>query len=88
MLAALIEVQVFDELLTKTGLRKHAPYGHPHKFGRLLCQNLLRSRESLSARITGVTYIDPVGHLLAGELHLVRIEDDDVVATILVRSEG
>src|SRR3546814_17089740 len=41
-----------------------------------------------AARIAGVAIIELLRQLLAGELHLVRIDDDDVVATIDVRSRS
>lgn len=87
MLASLIEVKVVDELVTKTVLWKHALDGHPYEFGRLLCQDLLRSGESLTTWITSMADIHPVGHLLASESHLVSIEDDNVITAILVRGE-
>ena len=88
MLAALIKIEVVDELCTKTVLRKHAFDSHPEKFGRFLVKNLLRCGESLSARITCMTDIHPVGHLLSSKPYLVSIENDDVVTAIHVRSEA
>ena len=87
MLRALIEIQVVDELRTKTVLREHSLYCHPDQLCRLLGQNLFRSAETLSSRIASVTDIDPVGHLSSCELHLVCIEDDDIVTAVNVRGE-
>ena len=87
MLGALVEIQVVDELRTKTVLREHSLYCHPDQLCRLLGQNLFRSAETLSSRIASVTDIDPVGHLSSCELHLVCIEDDDIVTAVNVRGE-
>ena len=43
--------------------------------------------EALTAGIARVACIDLVGLFLAGENHLVGIDDDDVVTTIDVRGE-
>src|SRR5574344_1469386 len=45
------------------------------------------SVETLSARITSITCVYLFGFFLAGEYHLVGVDDDYVVATIYVWSE-
>ena len=87
MLVTCIKIEVVEELSTKTVLWKHAFDSHPYEFGRLLCKDLLRGAETLSTWLTGVTNVHLVGHLLTSESHLVRVEDDDIVTTVHVRSE-
>ena len=43
--------------------------------------------ETLSARISGMADIHPVGHFPACKLHLVGIEHDDIVTAVNVRGE-
>lgn len=87
VLASFIQIKVVEKLCTKTVLRKHALHGVPDKICRFLREYLGRSAETLTSRITRMTDIDPVCHLLAGEPYLACIDDDDVVTTIHVRSE-
>jgi len=71
MLGACIYIQVGDLPVTKTGLREHAFDSPPYEFGRSLGEDLLGSRETLSAGVSGVAGVDPVGHLLAEEAHFL-----------------
>ena len=88
MLAALVKIQVVQELCTKTVLRKHAFDSHPEKLSRFLLKHFLRGGEPLSSGITGVTDIHPVSHLSSGEPYLVGIDHDDIVTAVHVRSEA
>ena len=54
---------------------------------RLLAE-LSGSVEALSTRITSVAGVNLVSLFLAGEDHLLGVDDDDVVSTVLIRSEG
>ena len=86
MLASLIKIQVVDKLRAETVFRKHAFNGHPDKLRRFLLHDFLRCSETLSTRISGVTDIHLVSHLVSGEPDLVRIDDDDIVTAVHVRS--
>lgn len=88
MLRTCIDEQVVDELVTKTSLRKHAFDSLPDQFGRSCAKNLLGCGSTLSTRISGVTCVYLVGHLLAFESHLLSIDDDDIVTAINVRCEA
>ena len=88
MLRSCVNVQIAEDLVTKAGLREHSFDGPPHEFGRSLCKDLLRSRETLSTRITGITSVNLICLLLAGEYDLRGIDNDYVVSTIYVRSES
>ena len=87
MLRTCIYEQVVDELVTKTGFRKHTFNGLPDQLCRSLLKNLLRRGKTLSTRISGVTSVNLVGHLLAFESHLFSIDNDDIVTAINVRGE-
>ena len=88
VLGTCVNVQVVDELVTKTSLRKHSADGTPDEFGGSGCEDLLGGGEALAARVTGVTDIDAVGHLLAGKTDLVGVDDDHVVAAVHMRGEA
>ncbi len=88
MLRACIDVQIAYDLVTKTCLREHTLYRSPNEFSRPSLQDLLRSRETLSARITGVAHINTISHLAAFEDHLLCVDDDDVVTAVNVWGES
>ena len=88
MLRTCIDVQVVDELVTETGLGKHAFHCSPDQLGRTLLQDLCRCSETLSTRISGVANIYTVGHLLSLESHLLGVDHDDIVTAVHVRSEA
>ena len=88
MLGTCINVQVVDELVTKTGLREHALHRPTDEFGRSFGKDLSGRGEALATGIAGVAGVDAVGHLLAGETDLFGIYDDDVVTTVHVRGEA
>ncbi len=86
VLRTCINKQVVDELVTKTGLRKHTLYCSPDQFSRSLAKNLCRRGEALSAGITGVAYIHAISHFLAFEGYLLCVYYDNVVTAVYVRS--
>jgi hypothetical protein len=86
MLGTCINVQIADELVTKTGFGEHSFDGPAHQFSGPLCEDLLGSRETLSTRITGVTNVNAIVHLVTLEGNLLGVDDDDVVTAIHVRS--
>ena len=88
MLRTCINIQVINELVAKTSLREHPLNGPPYKFSRPFTKNLCRCGEALSARMTGVTDIHTIGHLLASESHLFGVDYDDIVAAVDVRGES
>ena len=85
MLRSCVNVQIAEDLVTKAGLREHSFDGPPYEFGRSLCKDLLRSRETLSTRITGVTDINTIVHLVSLEHDLLGVDHDDVVTAVHVR---
>ena len=88
MLRTCVKVEVVDDFASKTILREHTLDSHPYKLGRSLLEDLLRCGESLSTRVSGVADLPSVSHLLASEPYFVRIDYDDVVTAVEVRSEG
>ena len=85
VLGACIDMQIADELVTKTGLGEHSFDGPPHQFGGSLRKDLLGSRETLATRITGVANVNTIVHLVTLEGNLLSVDDDDVVTAIHVR---
>lgn len=53
-----------------------------------LLAQLSRRVETLTTRIARIAGVNLVGLFLTSEYHLVSIDDDDIVTTILIRSEG
>ena len=82
MLGTRVNMQVVENLFTKTGLGEHSFDGPPHEFSGSLRENLLRSRETLATRITGVASVNTAFHLVTLEGHLLGVDDDDVVTAI------
>ena len=85
-------MHVLDDAATKTVLGKHTLY-HLDEEGvvaglDVLVEGLLHhdlgGRYTLSAGIAGVVVVNAVCPLVAGELNLVGVDDDDVVTTFHV----
>ena len=81
-LCAGIDLQVHEQLVAQTGLGQNALDGHLDEEGRFLRQIVGRRSEALAAGVSGVTRVDLVGHFVARELHLLRVDDDDVVTAV------
>lgn len=93
MLRTVVHVHVLDEATAKTVLGEHA-FHHMNKQGvnaglEVLVEGLLHehfgSGFTLTTGIAGEREIHMVGHLLAGEFHLVGVNDDHIVTTLGVR---
>ena len=87
MLCTGIHIKVAIDGVAKLGLGKHALDGVLENGLRLFPQLLAHVAETLATRITGVMHIVLFSHLVAGELNLIGIDDDDIVATIAVGSD-
>jgi hypothetical protein len=83
-----IHMKVAIELVAKTILRKHSADGVFENALGMAGENLSGSGLTLTARITGVTLINLVGHFLPGEDDFLGIDDDNVVAAVDVRGEA
>ena len=89
---AIVDVHVGEQLCAQTILGQHAlehmQEQRVHARSEVLAQRLLlkycRRSVALTARITSVGNIGAIGPFLAGEFHLVGIDDDHIVATINV----
>lgn len=82
MLRTGIDLQILEDSFAQTGLGKHTFnrfFDHERRFLRQIVGG--RS-ETLASRETGVARVDLVGHLVARELHLVRVDDDDIITAI------
>lgn len=92
MLGAVVDVHVLDDGTAETVLGKHA-FHHFDEEGviaglEVLVHRLLLeingSEDALATGIAGEAEVLAVGPFLAGELHLVGIDDDYIVAAIYV----
>ena len=81
-----IDVEVTIDLVAQLGLGKHTLDGVLENGLWLSLQLIADVAETLSTRETGVMHIILFSHLVASELDLLGIDDDDVVATIAVGS--
>ena len=86
MLGAGIEAQVAHLLAAKRTPRDHALNGFFQNALRKATFQNLRRRDALNPTgIARVLIIDLLAELAAGEAHLIRIDDDDIVTAIDVR---
>jgi hypothetical protein len=81
VLAAFVDLELCDHLERKLVLRQHPANGLVQNQLRLTLQSRLGADRSL-ARVTGVPAILFLFPLLAAELHLLGIEDNDKIARI------
>ena len=81
-----IDIEVTIDLVAQLGLGKHTLDGVLENSLWLSLQLFANIAETLATRETGVMHIVLLSHLVAGELDLLGIDDDDVVATIAVGS--
>ena len=88
VLGTCVNMQIANELFTKTGLGEHSSHGPPHQFSGPLCEDLLGSRETLATRIAGIANVNTIVHLISLEGYLLGVDDDDVVTAIHVRGEA
>ena len=81
-----IDVEVTIDLVAQLGLGKHTLDGVLENGLWLSLQLIADVAETLATWETGVMHIIFFSHLVAGELDLLGIDNDDVVATIAVGS--
>jgi len=86
MLGTCIDLQILEDSIAEAVLGQHAANSVLNDECRLLRKEVRRSSEALTSRETGVARVDLVGQLVARELHLVRIDYDDEITAISVRS--
>ena len=82
MLGTGIHLQILHNGFAKARFGEHAFDCLLDEKRRFLRQVIGRRSETLTSRETGVSCIDLVGHLLACELHFVRVDDDNIIAAI------
>ena len=96
MRRSVIDVHILYQTTAETVFGKHTLHhlnikgivtGFEMLVERLLEENLGSGR-TLSAGIAGVREVLAVGPLVAGELHFVGVDDDDVVTALLVGRVG
>ena len=95
MLSAVVDVKIVELLCAKFGLGQHSLYhldkqgvlagfdGLFERFGHEVCRGV----NTLATGITGEAQILALVHLIAAHLHLLGIDDDDVVAAIHIGRE-
>ena len=90
VLSSLIYVEVVQQAATERALGEHALNSMADNllYSTLALAKLGGSVETLSTRITGITSVNLICLLLAGEYDLRGIDNDYVVSTIYVRSES
>src|SRR3546814_198892 len=89
MFGAGIDAQVTHLLAPQRPARDHAlDRLFEHALGEAAFEHLAGGDALDAARIAGVPVIDLARQLVAGEAHLVRVDDDDVVTAIDVRGEA
>ena len=89
MLGAGEDAQVAHLLAAQRAARDHALDGlFEHALGEAAFEHLAGGDFLDAAGIAGVLVIDLVRQLLAGEPHLVGVDDDDIVTAIDVRGEA
>ena len=87
MLCTCIYVQILDNLVAKTILGKHTLNHLAKEELGTLSHEVGSGLFALSAGVTGMTQINASGQFVAGKNHFVSIDNDNIVATILIRSE-
>jgi hypothetical protein len=89
MLGAIVEMQRAHLVTAQRTARDH-PLDRlfEHALGEAALEHLARTDLLDAAGIAGVLVVDLVLQLLAGEPHLARVDDDDMVAAIDMRGEA
>src|SRR5690348_8014795 len=86
---ALVDAEIAQLLALERAARQHAPDRRfEHALGEFAVQVLVRLAFLDAARKTGVPVIGLGLALVAGQHNLLGIDDDDIIATIKVWSEG
>src|ERR1700680_4845403 len=87
MLTSAIDLELGEETPAETVLWQHSMHGHfEQSFGPGL-QQIAGGSCTDAARKTGVTMVNLVGQLFAGELDLGRVDNDDEVTSVLIGRE-
>src|SRR5215468_10388082 len=87
MLWAGIDLQLRDLLARKPVLGKHPLHGDAEHLGRPALELLAECPAAQPARIAGMAVVALLVELVAGDLDLLRVHDDDEVARVDVRRE-
>ena len=90
MLCSLIYVEVVQQCTTEGAFGQHTLNGmlDDALYTEGLLAELGGSVETLATRIACVAGVNLVGLFLTSEYHLLCVDDDYVVTTVLIRSEG
>lgn len=81
-------MEVGDEAVAETVLRKHTANNLGKELSGVLLEFLLRGAEALATWITRVADINAIGHFLTGQLNFVCVDDDNVVTAVLIRGKA
>ena len=87
VLAAHINFQFSELLVTKTAMGQHTAHGFLDDGNGASCSQVRQIFFFETTRETGMVSIKLLGFFLAGDLNLLSIEDNDEVAAINVRCE-
>ncbi len=88
MASAGINLQLGHLLTAQAGVRNHAFNSQFQKKFRAASTNLTRGVHLLTANVTRETGINFGIFLVAGQHHLIRVHDNDKIATINVGGEN
>ena len=89
MFAACVYIQIAQQFYTETVFGKHALYYATKKtVGTIwLGQDAGRRLFALTTGIARIAIINAIGHLVAGDANLIRVDDNNVVAAIYMWSK-
>ncbi len=88
VLAAFVYKQTLENLSPQFVLRQHAAYCRFDDTSRRFLNLLARSREPLSAGVTGVSDVLLLIHFFAGQNQVIRIDHNNIVSAVYVRCEA
>ena len=88
MIGATIDPQLTEHLATEGVILQHAPHSLLDDAIRMLGQNTLIGPGLETAWISGMVIVDLLLCLTTGQMHLGGIDDDNMVAHVLVRRVG
>ena len=85
VIGADVDVQLAELGPAETVVRNHATDGALDDELRFACAHFLGSFHLLASDVSGVAGVDFLGFLVAGEAHLLGIDDHDVIAGVGMR---
>src|SRR3954447_9963087 len=88
MIRRRVDLQLAEHLAAEDVLREHALHGLLDREGGLVLEEVAVARGLEAAGDARVTVVELLVEVVARELHLVGVDDDDEVARVAMRREG